>query len=526
MTPTGALLGVTKPAGRLCSRVLRGCHAILADFRGQRPLKTNLRPWSAGLVGLALAVLATAAPAGAQPLADRARFDAMQDSQPLVGRPYEYAKGILEAKGFVLETRYRPSEPESIGKVVAAYFAMNPPHAVLSVGDFRIPDLTRLRYREPGLENLLVLLRDAGIHDSLEIVEARDSSLWGRCIYQYPGVGQRLRPGGVLILRFALRAIAVPGVVGMTAVAAEQMLRDSGFSVQSYDTTVSRRKEFGCVVGSEPAAGERLLPGRAVLLWIGRRPPAGGWIAVLIVLLCLGALAAGLFLLRRRIPGLAQWVTQVVQRLQRVPAAPPPAEVPTGLTEQDVADLKSLLPTLKLDRGVITRLEKEIFELRAEVRKLTEQSGPQPEPLPAAAKEPDQSKEIVRTYNQEIASASPVGFLEHLRPVSVALSGKRVVDAGVPPVLEFTESHAGWFLLIQDKDRWLLFPKQGTAGAQLGDIEQCFAVERGSQEPVNKNLVQFVRRAAVCERAEKGWVLKQKGHLFIHGLPATDELAG
>lgn len=514
MTPTGVLPGATRPAGWLCGRVPRRCRAILAELRDQKPLTKNLRFGSVGLFSLALAVLAMAPPTGAQPLAERARFEAMRDSQPLVGRPYEYVKSTLEAKGFMLETRYRPSQPESLGRVVSASFAMNPPHVVLIVGDFRIPDLTRLRYREPRLESLLVLLRNAGIRDSTEVVEARDSNLWGRCVHQYPGVGQRLRPGAVLTLRFALRAITVPGVVGMTKAAAEQVLRDSGFGVQSFDTTVSERNEFGRVVSSEPATGQ-MLPGRTVLLWVGRRPPAGAWLAALIGLLCLGALVAAFFLLRCRIPGLAGWFTQVVQR---VPAATPPPEVP-GLTEADVADLKSLLPTLKLDRGVITRLEEEMFKLRAEVRKLAEQLRPSP----VAAQEPGRSREVIRACNEAIESASPAGFLEHMKPVSVALSARHVVDAGVAPILEFTESDAGSFLLVQDGDRWLLFPKQEAATGQLGDIEQCYVAEHGSRDPVNKNLVQFVRRAAICVPAEKGWVLKQKGHLFIHGLPASDE---
>ena len=105
----------------------------------------------------------------------------------------------------------------------------------------------------------------------------------------------------------------------------------------------------------------------------------------------------------------------------------------------------------------------------------------------------------------------------------MALSGRHVVDAGVAPVLEFTESSAGSFLLIRDGGCWLLFPKLEAAGAQLGEIEQCFVVEHGSEPPVNKNLIQFVRRAAMCVPAERGWVLKQKGHLFIHGLPAPGE---
>jgi hypothetical protein len=514
MTPTGVLLGAMISAGRLCGRVLRGCHAILAELRDQRPLTKNLRFGQVGLFSLALAVLATTPQAGAQPMAERARFEAMRDSQPLVGRPYEYVKSTLEAKGFMLETRYRPSQPESLGRVVSAAFAMNPPHVVLSVGDFRIPDLTRQRYREPRLESLLVLLRNAGVRDSTEVVEARDSNLWGRCVYQYPGVGQRLRPGAVLTLRFALRTIAVPGVVGMTKAAAEQVLRDSGFGVQSFDTTVNERREFGRVVRTEPATGQ-MLPGRTVLLWVGRRPSAGAWLAVLIGLLCLGVLVAALFLLRRRIPGLAGWFTQFVQR---VPAASPPPEVP-GLTEADVADLKSLLPTLKLDRGVITRLEEEMFELRAEVRKLAGQLRPSP----VAAQEPDRSREVIRAYNEAVESASPAGFLERMKPVSVALSARHVVDAGVAPILEFAESDAGSFLLVQDGDRWLLFPKQEAGAPQLGDIEQCYVAEHGSREPANKNLVQFVRRAAICVPAEKGWVLKQKGHLFIHGLPASGE---
>jgi hypothetical protein len=521
MTPALVLLGAKKPARRLCSRALRMTDAILAPSREQNSLTSNLRSCPASLVGLALALLLIAAPAGAQPSAERDRFQTLQDSQPLVGRPYEYAKNTLEAKGFMLETRYSSSEPESLGKVVAAYFLMNPPHVVLSVGELRVPDFAQLRHGEPRLESLLLLLRNAGVRESTEIVEAQDPSLWGKCTYQYPDEGQRLRPGGSLMLRYALRAIAVPAVVEMTQAAAEQLLRDSGFVVQSYDTTVSRRAEFGRVVSTEPAAGQKLLPGRTVLLWVGRRPPAGWWLAVLITLLCLGALAAGFFLLRHRIPGLAGWFTQLVQRVQRVPAAPPPAiEIP-GLTQQDVADLKSLLPTLKLNRGVVTRLEKEVFELRAEVRKLAERL----EPEPAAAEVPERPGEVTKAYNEAIASSSPVGFLEQLKPVSVTLSGKRVVEPGVPPVLEFTESHAGWFLLVKDGNRWLLFPKQGLPSDRMTDIEQCFAVERGSQEPVNKNLVQFVRRPALCEPAKKGWTLKQKGHLFILGLPAIDELA-
>ncbi len=519
MTRTGVLFGATRSAGWLRSRVLRTCHAMLAELRGQKPPTMNLRSGSAGLLGLALAVL-SAAPAGAQPLAERARFEALLDSQPLVGRPYEYAKNLLDAKVFTLETRYRPSEPESLGKVVSAYFVMNPPHVVLSVGDFRVPDFAGTRFHEPRLDSLLVLLRNAGVRDSTEVVEAQDPSQWGTCIYPSPGVGQRLKPGATLTLRFALRAIAVPSVVGMTAAAAAQMLGDSGFGVQSYDTTVSRPADFGRVVRAEPAVGQKLLPGRTVLLWTGRRPPAGAWLAALIVLLCLGALVAGFFLLRRRVPGLAGWFNQVVQRVQRVPATPPPPVVP-GLTTEDVAELKSLLPTLMLDRGVVTRLEKEMFALRAEVKRLAEQLRP----ASTAAEAHDRSGEITLTYNKAIASASPVGFLDELHPVSVSLSGRHVVDAGVAPVLEFTESNAGSFLLVPDGDRGLLFPKQGTPASQLGDIEQCYVVEHGSQEPVNKNLVQFVRRPAVCAPAEKGWTLKQKGHLFILGLPARDTLA-
>jgi hypothetical protein len=482
---------------------------------------TNLRSGSVGLFGLALAAFLAAPPAGAQPTAERARFEALQDSEPLVGRPYEEAKSIIEAKVFALETRYIPSKPESIGKVVSAYFAMRPPHAVLSVGDYRVPDFTRRRYHQPRLESLLALLRDAGIRESTEVVEARDSNLWGRCVYQFPPEGRRLRPGATLMLQFALRAIPIPSVAGMTGAAAEQMLRDSGFSVQSFDTTVSRRAEFGRVVGTEPAAGQRLLPGRTVLLWTGRRPPAGWWLAVLITLLCLGALAAGFFLLRRRIPGLMRWFTEVVQRVQRVPATPPPAEVP-GLTEQDVADLKHLLPTLKLDRGVITRLEKEMFDLRTEVSKLAERL----EPEPVAEKVSDyQAGENVSVYNRAIAGASPASFIEQTRPLSVALSRGRPLEPGAAPVVQFTEAHAGGFLLVQDGDDWLLFPKLESTGAQLTDIEQCFVVEHGSQEPVNKNLVQFVRRAAVCAPAENGWVLQHKGYLFILGLPARDDLA-
>ena len=521
MTPIGVRPVATKPAGRLYGRVLRTCLAIRAELRGQNPLTTNLRSRSVGLLGLALAVLLVAPPAAAQPVAERARFEALQDAQPLVGRPYEDVKDMLDAKGFALETRYSPSEPESIGKVVTASFAMNPPHVVLSVGEFSVPDFARLRYREPGLESLLVYLRNAGIRDSTEVVEARDSNLWGRCIYQYPGQGRRLRPGATLTLRFALRAIVIPGVAGMPAAAAEQMLRDSGFGVQSFDTTVSRRTEFGRVVGTEPAAGQKLLPGRTVLLWVGRRPPAGAWLAVLITLLCLGALAAGLFLLRRRVPGLMRWFTEVVQRVQRVPATPPPAEVP-GLTEQDVADLKHLLPSLKLDRGVITRLEREMFELRVEVGKLTEQL----EPEPVAAKLSDhEAGESVSVYNRAVAGASPASFIEQTRPLSVALSRGRPLEPGAAPVVQFTEAHGGGFLLVQDGDDWLLFPKQESTGAQLTDIEQCFVVEHGSQEPVNKNLVQFMRRAALCVPAERGWVLEHKGHLFILGLPAREDLA-
>ena len=216
------------------------------------------------------------------------------------------------------------------------------------------------------------------------------------------------------------------------------------------------------------------------------------------------------------------WFTQVVQRVQRVPATPPPPEVP-GLTEQDVADLKHLLPSLKLDRGVITRLEKEMFDLRTEVSKLTERL----EPEPVAAKVSDQQPgEIIKAYNRAIAGSSPASFFEQAGPLSVALSGRKVVEPGAPPVVEFTAAHAGGFLLVQDGDRWLLFPKLESSASQLADIEQCFVVEHGSEPPATKNLVQLVRRAAVCVPAEKGWVLKERGYLFILGLPGRDELAG
>jgi hypothetical protein len=213
---------------------------------------------------------------------------------------------------------------------------------------------------------------------------------------------------------------------------------------------------------------------------------------------------------------LVGWFARFVQR---APAATPPPEVP-GLTEADIDDLKSLLPTLKVDRGVVTRLEEEMFELRAEVRRLAEQL----KPASVAAEEPDRSKDVTRAYNAAIENDDPKRFLEQTHPVSVALSGRHVLDAGVAPVLEFTQSDAGSFLLVEDGDRWLLFPGLGASAAHLGDIEQCYVAEHGSQQPANKNLVQFVRRAAVCAAAEKGWVLGQKGHLFIHGLPATDEL--
>jgi len=429
MTSTGVLLGATRTTGRLRS-MLRTCRAVRVGLRGPTFLTTILRLGPAGLVGLALVAL-TVVPAGAQSLSERARFEAVRDSQSLVGRPYEYVKSTLEAKGFALETRYRPGGPESLGKVVSASFATNPPHVVLSVGDFRIPDFTRMRFREPRLESLLVLLRNAGVRDSTELVEVRDSNLWGRCIYQSPGVGQRLRPRGVLTLRFALRAIAVPEAIGMTKAAAEQLLRDSGFGVQSFDTTVDRRADFGRVVRTEPAASQKLLPGRTVLLWTGHRPSSGWWLTALILLLCVGAVATVLFLLRQRISELLAWFAGSVQR---GPATPPQPQVP-GLTEQDVDDLKSLLPTLKMDRGAVTRLEEEMFELRAEVRRLAEQL----KPVAVAAEEPDRSMGVVRAYNTAVESGAE-GSLEQLRPVSVALSGRHVVDAGVAPVLEFTES--------------------------------------------------------------------------------------
>jgi hypothetical protein len=193
-----------------------------------------------------------------------------------------------------------------------------------------------------------------------------------------------------------------------------------------------------------------------------------------------------------------------------------------GLTEQDVADLKHLLPSLKLDRGVITRLEREMFELRVEVGKLTEQL----EPEPVAAKLSDhEAGESVSVYNRAVAGASPASFIEQTRPLSVALSRGRPLEPGAAPVVQFAEAHGGGFLLVQDGDDWLLFPKQESTGAQLTDIEQCFVVEHGSQEPVNKNLVQFMRRAALCVPAERGWVLEHKGHLFILGLPAREDLA-
>jgi hypothetical protein len=513
MTPTGVLLGAAKPAGRLRNCVLRACLAFSAESRDQRSPVTIPR-FGPGMSSLVLALLAVV-PAGAQPLAERVRFEAVRDSESLVGRSYEYVKSTLDAKGFALETRYRPGEPENLGKVVSASFAPDPPHVVLSVGDLRVPDFTRLRYHEPRLESLLLLLRNAGIRDSTEVVEARDQNQWGRCVYQHPAVGQRLRPGGILTLRFAQRSVAVPAAIGMARVAAEQLLRDSGFGVQSFDTAVDRRTDFGRVVRTEPAAGQKLLPGRTVLLWTGRRPPPGWWFAALIVLLCLGVLSVGIFLLRCKISGLVGWFTRFVQR---VPAVPLPPEMP-GLTPEDVDNLKSLLPTLKLDRGAVTRLEEELFELRVEVRKLAEQLRP----APVTAETPDRSREVTRVYNEAIESENPKGFLEKTRPVSVALSGRHVVDAGVAPLLEFTQSDVGCFLLVQDGDRWLLFPGLGEAAAQLGDIEQCYVVEHGSQQAANRNLVQFVRRAALCAPAEKGWVLKQKGHLFIHGLPETEE---
>ena len=58
MTPTGVLLGATMPAGRLWSRVLRSCQAVLAELRDQKSLTKNLRSGSIGLFSLVLAVLA------------------------------------------------------------------------------------------------------------------------------------------------------------------------------------------------------------------------------------------------------------------------------------------------------------------------------------------------------------------------------------------------------------------------------------------------------------------------------------
>jgi len=523
MTPIDVLPGAEKSTGRFCGRGLLGRHAIPPKLHGRRLPTKNSRSCSAVL---AVAVLLAAPPAEAQESAERARFEALVDTQPLVGKPHAYVDSMLGAKAFALETRYRLSGPESLGRILSAEFALRPPHVVLSVGEFRVPDFARLRYGDPGLESLLLQLRSAGIRDSMEVVETQDQNLSGRCQFQSPAAGQRLRAGGTLMLRYALRPIRVPIVAGMLPATAEQVIKESGFGFQAYDTTVRRREDFGRVVVTEPASGQELLPGRTVLVWVGRRPPVGWWFGALVTLVCLGVLAAGIYLLLRRFPGLpagvVAWFARVVRRVERVPATPPPSEVP-GLTEQDVEDLKHLLPSLKIDRGVITRLEKEVFELRAEVKRLTEQQ--KPESVAAETPKSEPSAGIIKAYNDAIASASPVGFLEKLRPVSVALTSRKVVDAGVPPTLEFTESHAGRFLLIRDEDRWLLFPKQGLIIDHLADIEQCFAVEAGSQEAVNQDLVQFVRRPALCEEVKKGWVLIHKGHLYILGLPPNDELA-
>lgn len=136
-------------------------------------------------------------------------------------------------------------------------------------GQVILPDI-----RNKSLEEAQSILEAQGLRVG-RVVEVRHDALpRGYVISQNPPPQTRLSPGGLVHLLVSAGKVStaeevqVPDVVGLRLEEAQEVLAQSGLSVEALEEVLSRERPRGIVVGQNPEAGERVSRGSGVRLQV------------------------------------------------------------------------------------------------------------------------------------------------------------------------------------------------------------------------------------------------------------------
>lgn len=134
-----------------------------------------------------------------------------------------------------------------------------------------LPDI-----RSKSLEEAQSILEAQGLRVGRIVEVSHDALPRGYVISQNPPPQTRLSPGSPVHLLIsagkarAAEEVQVPDVVGLRLEEAQEVLAQSGFSVEALEEVPSGERPGGVVVGQSPGAGERVSRGSGVRLQVTR----------------------------------------------------------------------------------------------------------------------------------------------------------------------------------------------------------------------------------------------------------------
>jgi beta-lactam-binding protein with PASTA domain len=203
-------------------------------------------------------------------------------SFPLVdvkGSSLEEARAVLEGGGLrvtvrrvasdrprdeVLREKPNAGTQVSANSMVRLIVARGSPVRAAVAPQLRVPGVIGL----PG-SDAVIAIRDAGLVPRIRLVASTESA--GRVIRQSPNANSDAARGSEVVLLVAkgrplVHRTEVPDVVGMTADAAQQMLRAAGFAIRVI--TTHSNEPAGQVFRQTPAAGTDLRKGATIALHV------------------------------------------------------------------------------------------------------------------------------------------------------------------------------------------------------------------------------------------------------------------
>lgn len=141
--------------------------------------------------------------------------------------------------------------------------------------------------RNKSLEEAQSILEAQGLRVGRIVEATHDTLPQGYVISQNPSPQARISPGSLVHLLVsagkakATEEVQVPDVVGLRLEEAQEILAQSGLSVEALEEVPSGERPGGVVVGQSPEAGERISRGSGIRLQVTRgkeehQPEAGG----------------------------------------------------------------------------------------------------------------------------------------------------------------------------------------------------------------------------------------------------------